>query len=68
MLAEPFMKKGGKLIGRIPRDNYQFEGSRALDKDDKLMGLGLDYDNDDEQTCEDYMIEWLEDILDEFPG
>jgi len=68
MLAEPFMKKGGKLIGRIPRDNYQFEGSRALDKDDKLMGLGLDYDNDDEQTCEDYMIEWLEDIMEEFPG
>ena len=32
------------------------------------MGLGLDYDNDDEQTCEDYMIDWLEEIIDEFPG
>jgi hypothetical protein len=30
MLADPFMKKGGKLIGRIPRDNYQFEGLEQL--------------------------------------
>ena len=66
MLAEPFMKNGGKLIGRCSRDPYQFTGSRALDSDDKLMGLGLDYDNDDEETCEDMMVMWLEDIIDEF--
>ena len=66
MLAEPFIKNGGTLIGKCERDNYQFTGSKALDKDDKLMGLGLDYDNDDEETCEDFMIMWLEDIIEEF--
>ena len=66
MLAEPFMKNGGTLIGKCDRDPYEFTGSRALDADDKLMGLGLDYDNDDEETCEDMMVMWLEDIIEEF--
>tara|TARA_B100002052_G_scaffold59915_1_gene52914 strand:- start:1703 stop:2224 length:522 start_codon:yes stop_codon:yes gene_type:complete len=66
ILAKPFIKNGGKLIGKCSRENYQFEGSVALDEDNKLMGLGLDYDNDDEETCEDYMVMWLEDIIDEF--
>ena len=66
MLAEPFTKNGGSLIGKCSRDPYNFTGSRALDSDDKLMGLGLDYDNDDEETCEDMMVMWLEDIIDDF--
>ena len=66
MLAKPFIKNGGSLIGKCPRDNYQFTGSRALDEDDKLLGLGLDYDNDDEETCEDFMVMWLEEIIDDF--
>ena len=66
MLAKPFMENGGKLIGKCSRDNYDFQGSVALDADDKLLGLGLDYDNDDEQTCEDFMVMWLEDIVEEF--
>tara|TARA_Y100000994_G_scaffold42766_1_gene33421 strand:+ start:214 stop:732 length:519 start_codon:yes stop_codon:yes gene_type:complete len=66
MLAEPFKKNGGSLIGKCERDPYEFTGSRALDSDDKLMGLGLDYDNDDEETCEDMMVMWLEDIIEDF--
>tara|TARA_Y100001970_G_scaffold193652_1_gene235326 strand:- start:422 stop:937 length:516 start_codon:yes stop_codon:yes gene_type:complete len=65
MLAEPFMKNGGKLIGRCSRDPYQFTGSKALDGDE-LLGLGLDYDNDDEETCEDMMVMWIEDIIEDF--
>ena len=66
ILAIPFVKNGGKLIGKCSIEAYQFTGSKALDNNDKLMGLGLDYDNDDEQTCEDMMIMWLEDIIEDF--
>ena len=66
MLAKPFIKNGGKLIGKCSTENYQFQGSVALDNDGKLMGLGLDYDNDDEATCEEFMIMWLEDIIEDF--
>ena len=66
MLAKPFIANGGKLIGKCSRDNYDFQGSIALDTDDKLLGLGLDYDNDDEQTCEDFMVMWLEEIIEDF--
>ena len=31
----------------------------------QLMGLGLDYDNEDEK-CEDQMIMWLEQIMEKF--
>ncbi len=65
MLAKPFMKNGGKLIGRCSRDPYQFTGSVALDGDE-LLGLGLDYDNEDEETCEDMMVMWIEDIIEDF--
>ena len=66
ILAEPFMKNGGTLVGRCEWDDYSFTGSKALDENDKLMGLGLDYDNDDEETCEDMMVMWLEDIIEDF--
>ena len=68
MLAKPFIQNGGKLVGKCSRENYEFLGSKALDTDDKLLGLGLDYDNDDEETCEDFMIMWLEDIIEDFSG
>tara|TARA_Y100001970_G_scaffold225108_1_gene277833 strand:- start:114 stop:626 length:513 start_codon:yes stop_codon:yes gene_type:complete len=64
MLAKPFMKNGGKLIGRCSTDDYDFRDSVALD-DDKLLGLGLDYDNEEDE-CEGQMIMWLEDIMEDF--
>ena len=66
MLAKPFIKNGGELIGKCDRDNYEFTDSVALDSDDRLMGLGLDYDNDDEDTAAEYMAVWLEDLIVEF--
>ena len=65
ILAEPFMKNGGKLIGKCSKDPYQFTGSKALDGD-LLLGLGLDYDNDDDEPCEDLMVMWIEDIVEDF--
>ena len=64
LLQAFFLKNGGKLIGKCPRDDYDFRDSAALDGD-QLLGLGLDYDNEEEE-CEGQMIMWLEDIMEEF--
>tara|TARA_B100000945_G_C20424198_1_gene619501 strand:- start:1385 stop:1897 length:513 start_codon:yes stop_codon:yes gene_type:complete len=64
ILAKPFIKNGGEVIGKCARDEYEFSDSVALEGDD-LLGLGLDYDND-EDKCEGQMIMWMEDILEEF--
>ena len=58
------MASGGSLIGKVSRDDYEFRESVALEGD-QLLGLGLDYDNEDEK-CEDQMIMWLENIMGEF--
>ena len=64
ILAKPFIEKGGNLIGKCKRDEYDFNDSVALE-DDMLLGLGLDYDND-EDLCEGQMIMWIEDIIEDF--
>ena len=64
MLGKTFMEKGGKLVGRCSRDDYDFRDSICLDGDD-LLGLGLDYDNEEEK-CEDQMTSWLDKITKEF--
>ena len=46
ILAIPFMEKGGKLIGKCSTEPYDFRESVAL-VDGELLGLGLDYDNED---------------------
>ena len=65
ILAKPFMEKGGKLIGRCSPEPYDFRESLAMDGDE-LLGLGLDYDNDDEDDCEELMVSWLDQIIKEF--
>ena len=65
MLAKPFMENGGKLIGKCSTDPYEFRESVAL-VDGELLGLGLDYDNDDEDDCEELMVAWLDQIISEF--
>ena len=49
----------------LDRDEYDFIDSLAL-KNGKLMGLGLDYDNCDDDECELLMINWLDEIMDSF--
>ena len=64
ILAKPFMASGGSVIGKCAPDNYDYRASLAQDGD-QLLGLGLDYDNDEDE-CEGYMIMWLEDVMEEF--
>ena len=65
ILAKIFRDNGGTLIGTYPTDEYEFNES-LCQEDDALLGLGLDYDNEDEEFCEGQMIMWLEDIMEEF--
>ena len=64
LLAKPFMEKGGTLIGRWPTEGYEFDESLALDNGE-FLGLGLDNDNQEDQTEERLLI-WAELIRDEF--
>ena len=66
ILAKPFVKNDGQLIGECSRDEYEFDDSVALNEDDTLMGLGLDYDNCDDDECELLMINWLDEIMESF--
>ncbi|MDC1050706.1 flavodoxin [Candidatus Marinimicrobia bacterium] len=65
ILAKPFIAKGGNLIGRCSTEAYDFRDSVALDGD-KFLGLGLDYDNEDEEFCEDLMMSWLDEVMEQF--
>ena len=64
ILGRAFMDKGGKIIGQCSKDDYDFRDSVALEGD-KLLGLGLDYDSEEEK-CEDQMTAWLESIKKDF--
>ncbi|MAV64915.1 MAG: flavodoxin FldA [Pelagibacteraceae bacterium TMED124] len=65
ILGRAFMETGGKIIGRCSKEPYDFRESLALDNDE-LLGLGLDYDNEDEEFNEDLMKNWLDKIIDKF--
>ena len=64
ILGKPWVEKGGNLIGHCDPSEYEFRESVAMENG-QLMGLGLDYDNEDEK-CEDQMIMWLEQIMEKF--
>jgi len=64
LLAKPFMKNGGQLIGRWPTQGYEFDESEALDGDE-FLGLGVDNDNEEELT-EERITGWVEVIKDKF--
>ena len=46
-------------------DTFQAESYISDLDGDELLGLGLDYDNEEEK-CEDQMIAWLKNIMSEF--
>ena len=64
LLAKPYVENGGKLIGRWPIEGYEFDNSLALDGEE-FLGLGLDNDNQEEET-EERLIIWAELIAEEF--
>ena len=57
------MENGGNLIGRCKTDDYDFRESLALENG-QLLGLGLDYDNEEDE-CEGQMIMWLEQVIED---
>lgn len=63
LLAKPFMENGGTLVGRWPTEGYGFDTSLAQDGDE-FLGLGLDNDNQEDET-EERLIIWAELIRDE---
>ena len=65
ILYDPFIENGGTVIGECDIDNYEFDDSKAL-RDGRLVGLGLDYDNNSDDDCELAMIAWLDEIMEEF--
>ena len=64
ILGNPFIANGGNVIGKCSKDDYEFRESVALEGD-QLLGLGLDYDIEDEK-CEDQMIMSRESIMESF--
>ena len=49
ILSELVEKNGGKLIGQVSTEGYEFEDSKAV-KDDMFMGLPIDEDYDADKT------------------
>lgn len=51
ILYEKVCEQGATVVGQWPADSYEFEESKAL-IDGQLVGLGLDYENQDDLTTE----------------
>ena len=63
-LAKPFVENGGNLIGKWSTEGYEFDASEAIDGDE-FLGLGLDNDNQEDES-EERLIIWAELIRDDF--
>ncbi|MBK8805968.1 MAG: flavodoxin domain-containing protein [Bacteroidales bacterium] len=48
-ISEILISKKAKIVGKVPREGYEFSDSKAL-YDGKLIGLPLDYTNEDDKT------------------
>lgn len=64
LLANALKKNGGKLVGKVPTDEYEFEESKAIEGD-KFMGLPVDEDFEPELTDE-RVKKWVEQIKPDF--
>lgn len=64
LLSRPFMKNGGKLVGRWSTEGYEFDESEALEGNE-FLGLALDYDNQDTES-EERIKKWTALIQSEF--
>ena len=64
ILSRQFMEKGGTLVGKCSPEPYEFRDSIAMEEGE-LLGLGLDYDNEEEE-CEGQMTSWLDSVTKDF--
>lgn len=51
ILAELVENNGGKIIGKVSTEGYEFEDSKAV-KDDMFVGLPIDEDYQEDMTAE----------------
>jgi flavodoxin I len=61
ILAKPVLKNGGTIFGYWPTDGYEFSASVGLADNGKFYGLGIDQDNQEDQT-EDRIKAWVAQI------
>jgi len=59
-LGQKVLEKGGRLVGYVSAEGYEFNHSKAL-IDDKFLGLPLDEDTQEELT-EERLDKWLNSI------
>ena len=63
-LGKKVIENGGKLVGYVDKDKYEFKHSEAI-VDDKFLGLPIDEDTQEELTDE-RLEDWLSDIKEFF--
>jgi flavodoxin I len=61
ILGKPILKNGGSIFGYWPTDGYEFTTSAGLAENGKFFGLGIDQDNQEDQT-EDRIKSWVAQI------
>jgi flavodoxin I len=64
LLASKIKKNGGKLVGQVDSDNYEFDESKALE-DGQFLGLPIDEDFEPELTDE-RVSNWIVQIRPDF--
>ena len=64
ILAVEIEKSGGKIVGKWPNKEYEFEESKALINEDLFYGLALDEDNQSELTSE-RLDQWVGQLIGE---
>lgn len=63
IIGEAAREAGGEIIGMTSKEDYTFNGSRALEGD-KLMGLAIDINNQDDLTVS-RVEKWVEQLKNE---
>lgn len=64
-LAKPAMKNGAKIVGYWPTDGFDFSESTGVAANGKFFGLGIDQDNQEDQT-EGRIKAWVAQLKSEF--
>lgn len=62
MIADEFLSRGAKIIGKWSAEGYEFDESKALRKDGQFCGLALDEDCQPKLTKQ-RLDKWLSQVL-----
>jgi len=64
VMADFINSRGGKVIGHVKNEGYEFDSSKAL-RGDKFVGLPLDFENQEDQV-EARIKKWTTQLKKEF--